>query len=120
MQKIRMINAVFFAHHGVTDAEQHVGGRYEVDVEVTLDFEVAAQEDELDQTLCYQTVYHIVGNVVKTQKIGLIERIAYLIANQVMYMSIKIESVEVAVRKRNPPIQGTVDFVEVIYRNERN
>lgn len=120
MHKIRLINSVFFAHHGVTAEEQHMGGRYEVDVEVSLDFETAAQEDNLDQTLCYQTIYHIAEKVVKDQKVGLIERIAYLIANQVMDTSVKIEFVEVTVRKRNPPIQGIVAFAEVMYRKERN
>ena len=119
MHKIRLNNAVFFAHHGVTAAEQQTGGRYEVDVEIIFNFEAAAREDDLDQTLCYETVYQVVKTVIKDSIFNLIERIAYLIAHQIIEMSKQIESVEVHVRKCNPPVQGTVNSSEVHYRLER-
>lgn len=116
MHTIRLQNATFFAHHGVSSEEQHTGGRYEVDVEVKLDFGKAAKEDDLNHTLCYESMYQIVKYVVQSKRNSLIERIAYLIANQVSELSDRIESVEVAVRKRNPPVGGTVDAAEVIYK----
>ena len=116
MHTIRLQNATFFAHHGVSKEEQQTGGRYEVDVEVKLDFGKAAQEDNLNHTLCYGSIYQIVEHVVQHKKFALIERMAYLIANQVSELSDRIESVEVAVRKRNPPVGGTVDAAEVIYK----
>ncbi len=119
MHKIRLVNAVFFAHHGVTPEERQTGGRYEVDVEVKFDFEVAAQEDDLDGTLCYETIYRIAERVMQDEKIELIERIAYLIANQITELSTQIEYVDVCVRKRNPPVGGIVDFSEVVYRSEK-
>lgn len=118
MHKIRLVNAVFFAHHGVTPEEQQTGGRYEVDVEVKFDFEAAAQADDLEGTLCYETIYRIAEGVMQDEKIELIERIAYLIANQIAELSVQIEYVVVCVRKRNPPVGGIVDFAEVVYRSE--
>ncbi len=119
MHKIRLINAVFYAHHGVTASEQKTGGRYEVDVEVQFDFETAAKEDDLNQTLCYETMYHVIRSVVKDRTFDLIERIAYLIADQIIKLSAQIEYIEVTVRKRNPPVRGTVDSAEVLYRREK-
>ena len=119
MHKIRLVNAVFFAHHGVTPEERQTGGRYEVDVEVKFDFEVAAQEDDLGGTLCYETIYRVVESVVQDEKIELIERIAHLIANQIAELATQIEYVDVCVRKRNPPVGGIVDFAEVVYRSKK-
>ncbi len=118
MYRIRLVNAIFFAHHGATSEERQTGGRYEIDVEVGFDFEAAAREDNLDATLCYETVYRIAAEVVQDKKIELIERIAYLIANQVAELSAQIEYVDVCVRKRNPPVGGSVDFAEAVYRRD--
>ena len=38
--RVRLVNAVFYGHHGVMQEEHKVGGRYEVDVGVDLDFDV--------------------------------------------------------------------------------
>jgi len=119
MHLIRLTNATFFAHHGVSTEEKHIGGRYEVDVEIRFDFEVAAQEDNLAQTVCYEMIYQIVQRVVQDRRYDLIERIAYLIANQLKEMSEEIEYVEVTVRKHNPPLKGIVDFAEVVYRSDQ-
>lgn len=116
MHTIRLKNAVFFAHHGVSSEEQHVGGRYEVDVSVKFDFEAAAKEDALDQTVNYESVYSIVDRVFIGARFRLIERLAYMIANQVWELSVQIEYVEVAVRKKSPPVGGTIDCAEVVYR----
>ena len=42
---VRLVNAVFYAHHGVMQEEHRIGGRYEVDVAMDLDFEEAAKEE---------------------------------------------------------------------------
>ena len=116
MRLIRLVNATFFAHHGVSAAEKQTGGRYEVDVEVKFDFEEAAQEDDLEETVCYEKVYQIVKEVVQANRFDLIERIAWRIASQVMELSVQIEYAEISVRKLNPPIAGTADYAEVVYR----
>ena len=118
MHLIRLINATFFAHHGVSTEEKRTGGRYEVDVEVMLDFEAAAREDDLNQTVCYETIYQVAEQVIMGGKFDLIERVAYLIANEVRKLSAQIQYVEVSVRKQNPPVKGTVDYAEVTYRSD--
>jgi len=117
MHLIRLVNATFFAHHGCTPQEQHVGGRYEVDVEVKFDFEAAARTDDLHLTVCYEDIYAIVNTIVEDHQFDLIERMAYLIAEQVCELSDKIDYAEVVVRKCNPPIRGTADYAEVVYRS---
>ncbi|MFQ5572609.1 MAG: dihydroneopterin aldolase [Rhodothermales bacterium] len=116
---VRLINAVFYAHHGVMQEEHRIGGRYEVDVAMDLDFEEAAQEDNLAKTVDYEKVYQLVQELVTKNRFYLIERLAYLIACKVLEVYDFVVAIEVTVRKHNPPVGGTCDHAEAIYRTSR-
>jgi dihydroneopterin aldolase len=113
---VRLINAVFYGHHGVMQEEHRIGGRYEVDVSVDLDFEAAAIHDDLDETVNYEKVYAFVRELVTENNFYLIEKLAYRIANKVVEFYPNIEEVEVTVRKPNPPVGGPCDRAEATYR----
>lgn len=113
---VRLTNLVFYAHHGVMREEHQIGGRYEVDVAIELDFEEAARNDDLSKTVDYEKVYRHVREIVTQNRFYLIEKLAYLIAHRVRESYPDVVAVEVAVRKPNPPVGGTVDNAEAIYR----
>lgn len=113
---VRLVNAVFYAHHGVMQEEHRIGGRYEVDVAVELDFEKAAQADDLMQTVDYEKVYGFVRGIVVQNYFYLIEKLAYLIAHRVAEAYPHVAAVEVTVRKPNPPVGGPCDRAEAVYR----
>jgi 7,8-dihydroneopterin aldolase/epimerase/oxygenase len=115
---VRIRNAVFYAHHGVMKEEHRVGGRYEVDVAMDLDFEAAAGTDSLDLTVDYEQVYAVIRETVTENKFYLIERLAYLIARRILALSGVLEAVEVTVRKANPPVGGPCDCAEAVYRTD--
>ena len=116
---VKLVNAVFYAHHGVMQEEHRLGGRYEVDVSMDLDFTEAAIKDDLSGTVDYERIYRIVQQVVVHNRFYLIERLAYLIAGEVLEAYPAIQSIEVTVRKPNPPVGGTADRAEVVYRTAR-
>lgn len=116
---VRLRNAVFYAHHGVMQEEHRIGGRYEVDVAMDLDFESAASHDDLSKTVDYEQVYGVVRRVVTGNRFFLIERLAYLIAQEVLEGAGHVRSVEVTVRKANPPVGGPCDCAEAVYRCSR-
>ncbi len=116
---VKLVNAVFYAHHGVMQEEHRLGGRFEVDVSMDLDVTDAATHDDLSGTVDYERIYRIVQQVVLHNRFYLIERLAYLIAGEVMTAYPAIQSIEVTVRKPNPPVGGTVDRAEVVYRAVR-
>jgi len=116
---VRLSNAVFYAHHGVMKEEHRIGGRYEVDVSMDLDFEDAAREDNLEQTVDYEIVYQRIREIITENKFYLIERLAYLIARAILNDSDVLQSVEVTVRKANPPVGGPCDCAEAVYRATR-
>ncbi|MDX1419322.1 MAG: dihydroneopterin aldolase [Rubricoccaceae bacterium] len=117
---VRLVNAVFYAHHGVMQEEHRIGGRFEVDVAMTLDVDEAALEDALDKTVDYERVYAFIKEVVMGNKFYLIERIAHRIAHAVLDHYPAVERVEVTVRKPNPPVGGPCDRAEVAYRAVRS
>ena len=112
---VRLVNAVFYGHHGVMQEEHEVGGRYEVDVGVELDFEEAALHDDLTRTVNYEKVYEFVRKLVTENNFYLIEKLAYRIAQQVLETYPDVEGVEVTVRKPNPPVGGPCDRAEATY-----
>jgi dihydroneopterin aldolase len=112
---VRLVNAVFYGHHGVMQEEHRVGGRYEVDVSVGLDFEDAALHDDLDRTVDYEQVYGFVRRLVTENNFYLIEKLAYRIAHTVLETYPDLEGVEVTVRKPNPPVGGPCDRAEATY-----
>jgi len=112
---VRLVNAVFYGHHGVMQEEHRVGGRYEVDVSVGIDFEQAALHDDLTRTVNYEQVYEFVRKLVTENKFYLIEKLAYRIAQAVLDAYPDVEDVEVTVRKPNPPVGGPCDRAEATY-----
>ena len=112
---VRLVNAVFYGHHGVMQEEHRVGGRYEVDVSVGIDFEEAALHDDLTRTVNYEQVYDFVRTLVTENNFYLIEKLAYRIAQTVIDTYPDVEGVEVTVRKSNPPVGGPCDRAEATY-----
>lgn len=112
---VRLVNAVFYGHHGVTEEEHEIGGRYEVDVGVEFDFADAAIHDDLTRTVNYEAVYEFVRKLVTENNFYLIEKLAYRIAQEVLDTYPEVEAVEVTVRKPNPPVGGPCDRAEATY-----
>ncbi len=113
---VRLVNAVFYGHHGVMQEEHRIGGRYEVDVGVELDFEAAARHDDLTRTVDYETVYDFIRRLVTENEFYLIEKLAYRIAHTVQEEYPDVEGIEVTVRKPNPPVGGPCDRAEATYQ----
>ena len=116
---VRLTNAVFYAHHGVMQEEHRIGGRYEVDVAMDLDFTKAGETDDLDATVDYGAVYAVIRELMVHHKFYLIERLAYLIGHEIMARFALVETAEVTVRKVNPPVGGTCDKAEAVYHIAR-
>lgn len=116
---VRLIDAVFYAHHGVMQEEHRIGGRFEVDVAMDLDVDAAATQDDLTKTVDYERVYAFISDVMLDNKFYLIEKIAYTIAHAVLDHYPKVMRVEVTVRKPNPPVGGPCNRADVTYRASR-
>ncbi len=110
---IRIKKAVFYAYHGVLTEEQNVGGKFEADVDIYTDFSLAAQHDNLHETVDYSKVYKFINKLSVERKYNLIETLAMRIADGLLSQFDTIKKIAVRVRKHTVPIGGYVDFVEV-------
>jgi len=116
---VRLVNAVFYAHHGVMKEEHRLGGRFEVDVEMALNVDEAAAHDDLSKTVDYERIYQLVQQIILGNRFYLIERLALLIAREILTQHQIVDSVQVTVRKSNPPVGGPCDHAEAVYSLSR-
>lgn len=103
---------VFYAYHGVAEAEQVTGRRVEVDVDLYTDLRRAGGTDDLNATINYATVYDIVKDVVRAGPYNLLETVAETIAAR-LSQAFSVQRVTVRVRKVHPPVDGHIDYAEV-------
>jgi dihydroneopterin aldolase len=95
----------FYAHHGVSEAEQEVGAWFSVDVELALDLTPAALSDDVEATVDYGLVVRRVVALATEQRVRLIERLAGLLS-EAMLREFPVREVTVRVRKLTPPLDG--------------
>ena len=112
MDIIRLKNMQFYGFHGVSESEKHLGGRFEVDLEMELPLKKSCDSDDLNDTVDYEKIYKIVDSCIKKDKFYLIEALANSIAVDVLDI-FPINSLLVRVRKPHAPVKGVLDTVEV-------
>ena len=112
MGTIRLKNMQFYGFHGVDKSEKHLGGRFEVDVEMKLSLKKSCDSDELDDTINYEKIYKTVDTCVNKDKFYLIEALANSIAKDIL-INFPINSILVRVRKPHAPVKGVLDTIEV-------
>lgn len=118
--RIVLSNMVFQARHGVIEWEKVEAQRFEVDVELALDVQRAALEDDLTQTVNYADVYEVTRQVVESTTFNLIEALAEAIAHEILGGHSLVREVVVRVRKPEVRLGGPLDFAGVEIRRVRD
>ena len=118
MGVIRLKNMQFYGFHGVSESEKHLGGRFEVDVEMHLSLKGACESDDLNDTINYEAIYKTVDSCIRKDKFYLIEALANSIAKDILNGH-PVDSLLVRVRKPHAPVKVVLDTIEVeIERNK--
>jgi 7,8-dihydroneopterin aldolase/epimerase/oxygenase len=112
MDRIVLTGLEFHAYHGVFGEEAKLGGRFIVDVEITVNFSGALR---IEDTVHYGEVFEIVKLEVTGTRHDLIETLANNIAAQVLEAHAPVQRLTVRVHKPFAPIPGLFRdvFVEV-------
>ncbi|MEE3335830.1 MAG: dihydroneopterin aldolase [Candidatus Latescibacterota bacterium] len=111
--RLRLMNLVFHAYHGLLPEEERLGQRFEVDVELLLDLAAAARADEPQLTVDYTDALALVEQIVTQCRFGLVEALAEALAEGIRQRFSTLEGVIIRVRKPNPPVATTFDGLEV-------
>ncbi len=118
--RIVLSNMVFQARHGVADREKVEAQRFEVDVELGLDLQPAAVEDDLERTVDYGPVYETVRQIVESTTYNLIEALAEAICHELLSEHARVRDVTVRVRKPEVALGGSLDYAGVEIRRQRS
>ena len=118
--RIVLANMVFQARHGVEDREKVEPQRFEVDVELGLDLQPAALDDDLARTVDYGPVYDTVRQIVESTTYNLIEALAEAICHELLNEQARVQEVTVRVRKPEVRLGGPLDHAAVEIRRRRS
>ena len=110
---------VFFARHGALAEERTLGQKFLVDLELATDLSIAGNSDRLEDTVCYDAVYHCIKQVMEEQTFQLIERLAEVIAQTLLAQYPILNAVQLTVKKPSVPINGCLDWAGVTIHRER-
>jgi dihydroneopterin aldolase len=108
-----------YTHHGVTDAEQEIGQRLEIDVAFDVPDCDAVLTDRLDDTVDYSEVCDIVALAATERSYRTLERLCHVIGERLMER-FACESVRVRAAKPEPPLPLAVEEVAVEVVHERS
>jgi dihydroneopterin aldolase len=101
-----------YTHHGVTDAEQEVGQRLEIDVSFDVPDCDAVLTDRVEDTIDYAVVADIVALAATERSYRTLERLAHVIGERVIERY-GCETVRVRAAKPEPPLPMAIEEVAV-------
>jgi dihydroneopterin aldolase len=120
MDKITLKNMKFYGYHGVLPEEQEKGQNFFIDLIMHCDVAEAGLSDNLEMTIDYSKVFDKIKEIVEKRKFKLIEKLASVIAQEMLAEFDKINSVVEKVRKPEAPIDGKLDWAEVEIVRQRD
>lgn len=112
MSIIRINNIRIHARHGCLPEEAMIGCHYRVDAEITTDFSVAAERDDLSMTVDYCDVQRIVAREMAIRS-KLIEHVLERMGNSMLSELPRIDRLRLTLTKLAPPMGGDVESVAV-------
>ena len=102
----------YHAFIGVGEQEQVVGNDYVLDLRLGYPFAAAMESDGVDDTLNYADVFNVVSEVMK-QPSKLLEAAAGKIVKELCVRYKRLESIDLKLVKRNPPMGADCDSTGV-------
>ena len=88
-----------FAYHGVLEAEQQLGQKFLVSLDLQMDTRKAGQTDALDASINYASVCQDVISFMKEQRFALIEAVAEQLAEQLLLHYQLLEVIQIEIKK---------------------
>ena len=89
-----------------------IGGEYLVSAVVEIDTSQAEQNDLLESTVDYVSIYNVLKKEMNKPS-KLLEVVLERIIESIKKIDDNIDSVDVSIKKLSPPIGGNVDSVEL-------
>ncbi len=111
MSTIQLKNVRIFTNHGCLIEEEKIGSDYLVNLTVKADLNKAANTDNLNDTVDYVHLQHIIKTEM-AQRSKLLEHVGQRIIDRIFIEIPLVKKAKVSISKMNPPIGG--DVAEVV------
>ncbi len=112
LSRTSIVNAVFYAYHGVGNEEKELGGQYQVDLDVVYDATQAVLSDDINKAVNYEELMFCIDEVLSGEPCNLIETLTYEILNMVLDKFEAVQEATARVRKLNAPLRHLTEYVE--------
>jgi dihydroneopterin aldolase len=113
METLTLKSLQFHAYHGYYEKERKEGNNFEVDLIFKADLRKAGSTDDLNDTIDYQNVLEEVQAVMNGPSMKLIETLTKKIGDRLFEHFARIQSLDVIVRKLNPPLDVNTEYSEI-------
>lgn len=113
MDKIKIIDLEIFANHGVYPEENALGQKFLVSAILFLDTRDAGQTDDLNLSVNYGTISHLINESMKKNQFLLIEKVAEHLAKTILLFDPRILEITIEVKKPWAPIGLPLKTVSV-------
>lgn len=107
----------FFAYHGLFEEERLLGNDFLVDIQLQY-HPHQKMIYAIEETIDYTQVYEMIANRMK-EPTDLLETIATDFCNQVMVKFAAVDTIQIYIKKLNPPIATFIGTVGVSYQLNR-
>jgi len=110
--EVELTGLSIYTHHGVTDAEQEVGQRLEIDVSFDVPDCDAVLTDRVEDTIDYGDVTDIVALAATERRYRTLERLCHVIGER-LAERYGCDSVRVRAAKPEPPLPLAIESAAV-------
>ncbi len=120
MDCVRIKNLVLHANHGMFPEENTLGQKFVVSANLYADTRAAGRADEIDDTIHYGGVCHMIKDFMKSHTYKLLEAVAENMAEMLLLEHENLQKVELEIEKPWAPIGLTLDTVSVSITRSRH
>lgn len=120
LTRLSIVNAEYYAYHGVKPEEKKLGGKYEVDLDLYYDAKTAQLNDDVQDALNYEEAMFCISEVITgSDSYNLVETICSDILTMLMEKFKNLQKATVRVRKLNVPMRRVIGYIEAEQTIER-
>lgn len=112
MDRILLNGLSFFGRHGCHAAEQELGQKFIVDIELECDLSAACASDDLQDSVDYVSIYNAAREIIEGEPAQLLESLAGRIADCALQDE-RIVSAWVRIRKPHIALPGALDYIGI-------
>ncbi len=105
MSKIYLEDVKIYAYHGVLPEENIIGSYYILNLEIHTDLWIAAESDDLNDTISYAEINEIIHDEMKINS-KLLEHVAGRIITKIREKFDQISYIKLRITKTSPPMKG--------------